>query len=1304
MPRKWLAVILVLLAIAGFVLIQRDNWAEQIRQSLQSAASEALNLPVKIGGISLEFFPATVVLEDLSIQREAEPSTSLARAHELRATISLISLLTETVIVHDILVQGLELHHDHPAGTDELRELIKRPKPESVPGKKRKIVIRRIELRNGTVELLIAHPPVSARFAQLSSIVLPDLEMNQFEIEVHARQVDVETEGWQGSFVRPLARVMARPGAVEIRNLSAGLGQGVLAASGQIETGESPVVRMKIQSSIPLEVARFGPIRDLPVEGRSQFDGELIWQDQRLSLFGDLSVADLTLRGERLGKVVATVGLKEGQLSLTGLEAQSGRGLVKGNATIQLNQTPAEYEIDMALSNLMVPQLASIFKAVTARARPELEEMHRHQIDGRVNLSGRGLNRNGLSGSAALNLKTVASPIASTPSKAADSAWARILRELTQAEAVLEINTGVLHLTRLSVAMPQTEFALSGSVSRQDDLDLIVRFKTSEIAEWAEPLAGLGTTGRFELAGSIQGAASTPVFDGAASGETLRLRGVSIDTLDGHVRFGDQRISFDSVTMVSGQAQYRFDGEVSFESQGPKPSFDFVTEIDHGSPHDVVALFWKPIPVTTPATGTLAVAGHPKAFRVEGDLRLGPGEIYGQEIDGGWLNLVVTEDRVQFNSARGVLGRTVAAGDGEIRFNGEFAFASVWPSADSLNFPFLAQHVPDLEVTVSGELDGDGRFENPNLRATLAFQSAVYRGLAIGFGSATAKLADRSLDFELTLSNGLSAEGMVQLRGDFPIELLVTMNDFDGSPLARLVSEAASDKVGLRLSGVYTLRGPIRDPNALRQRLLLNDLSLDLAGYEITNQGDIDLAIDGRRVQFDLLRLKGTGTTIAVTGEMDINNELALYINGEADLDLFRLFTREFTYGRGTAYLALNVFDSWSHPKIRGGLTIQDGLLRSESIGQSIHVKTMNLAFNEKHVLLEALEGELGGGQALITGRLDLDGLQITHYGLNFELTGSRITTAKGLSGVVDASLFFQGSQAATSLQGEVLLRRFRYDQRIEWKSWILEFLDRERRTSEPIPVIGDTTLNLQIFGKQNILIDNNLAKIPLAVDLAVRGTINQPVILGRIEAVGGTFTFRRNDFKISSASVDFIDPEKTRPILDISAKTRVRQLSSGREFEIDMMLSGTVEQFDLDFTSNPVLGDRTEILALLTTGRTASELAQASGQAGTTEGVGILTGPVAEVLEERVQELTGIDRFQVDPAYSSSRSSGVPQIKASKRLFEDRVIVTYATTFDPTQPDIVEIEYVIGPNVSLVGRQDERGVGSDLKFRFEFR
>jgi len=285
------------------------------------------------------------------------------------------------------------------------------------------------------------------------------------------------------------------------------------------------------------------------------------------------------------------------------------------------------------------------------------------------------------------------------------------------------------------------------------------------------------------------------------------------------------------------------------------------------------------------------------------------------------------------------------------------------------------------------------------------------------------------------------------------------------------------------------------------------------------------------------------------------------------------------------------------------------------------------------------------------------------------------------------------------NLSGEVVIRRAHYEKRVDWKSMLVDFragFARKKKTD--IGWIGETQLNVRFSGKESIVFESNLAKIPIDAEILIRGTVNQPQVLGRLEARKGEVYFRKNVFRIMHASADFADPNKINPVLDVQAETRVR------EYDIRLSVTGTADRSFVSFVSDPPLTD-SNILALLTIGRKSEEVRGKEAGVGVGEATSFMTGKFQDIIETRARSLTGLDRFQVDP-YISKTDVSVPRVTVGKEVVQDKVFMTYSSNVGATTPEqLFRIEYLLNRNMSLVGERDETGnIGADLKFRFEFR
>jgi translocation and assembly module TamB len=578
-------------------------------------------------------------------------------------------------------------------------------------------------------------------------------------------------------------------------------------------------------------------------------------------------------------------------------------------------------------------------------------------------------------------------------------------------------------------------------------------------------------------------------------------------------------------------------------------------------------------------------------------------------------------------------------------------------------------------------------------------------GQPLGGGRVVVDVADRRVRLSAALDEQHARlEATLRWEPDSPVSAVLTVDDGSLVPLIRPWLPAALAEMTAVVSGRVALDGPLRDPLRWRVESRLSRLSADVGEYVVENQGDVVLTLDQGRLTIDAFRLLGTDTTLTISGGVDLLREYHLVVVGEADLRLTRLFVPTVSSGRGKTFLVLKISDRWDSPKIQGGVTIRDARIKSRALSQPITIDSMGLFFNERQILLESLEGGYGQGRVSATGQIQLAGFRLSRFGYLIDLKGIQFPLSERLTPTLSGQLVFQGTPEGQSLRGELTVDRAVYDARIEVQDWLLELRRRAEiqtanAAAETATALGRRlALNIHFSGKDQIVIRNNLASVPLEVDLFLRGTVDRPYLIGRIEAREGTITFRSNVFHVQSATLDFADPARLRPIIDLRATTTVQT------YHITLQLTGTIERFDLDLTSDPSLTE-TDILALLTVGRTAEQIAQSQNSLGRDEAASIA---LQALLEEGVHRLPGVDRlvdsFQIDPYYDQTVDQTAPRLSVGKQLFAERLTLNYTTTLDASGRQGIRVEYEIGRNLFLIGEQDNRGFGGDVRYRFEFR
>jgi translocation and assembly module TamB len=276
-------------------------------------------------------------------------------------------------------------------------------------------------------------------------------------------------------------------------------------------------------------------------------------------------------------------------------------------------------------------------------------------------------------------------------------------------------------------------------------------------------------------------------------------------------------------------------------------------------------------------------------------------------------------------------------------------------------------------------------------------------------------------------------------------------------------------------------------------------------------------------------------------------------------------------------------------------------------------------------------------------------------------------------------------------------VNRASYTENIDWKIWLLKARKKEIPRGG-IGALENTHLNIRVRGSEGISIDNNIVKASLQADILVIGALSAPVILGRVDIKQGYVYFRNNKFMILNASADFADPKRLNPVIYISAESTV----SG--YDVRMRLEGQLDHFDLSLSSTPTL-EETEILSLLTVGSIGKEAKGIQGGIGLDAATSFLGGQLQDVVQERLQKITGLDRIAVESQLSKVTGKNEPWVTVTKQIVKDKISVTYARTFSSVAGEIVKVEYALANNVSLVGTREETGAFSGtVKFRFEFK
>jgi hypothetical protein len=1323
---RWVIIITGVAAMILLGLFTAQTWLTQIAsRSIQAALGEELGLPVSIEGLSIQWFPAAVSLQQMRIDSPDREPVPLLMTNSVQVQFSLLSLLADHIVIHRITVETphLELNADR---IERVTQSVRRPAQPS--GEAAPIIVSQIAIHHGTVRFTDTGQQVRAVIDQFEGTIDLGLLIERATITISNGRLHLERGTWHQAFTSISGRAVWTPSRLALERLGVDGPEGHLILDGVIGLEATRSVKMTVKASLPLGQLKPWLPADHVWDGALGLETSItghwtpepdLWRMVApLSFSGRLDINHLTIDALPIGTTTTLWRLKQGRLTLTRLTGALFNGSITGHATTSLPPAPPAIEAAFDLSGLNVGP--SLRRFASLPAIPD------GQMSGHLTVRGDGWTFAHLGGEGQLTFEALnagetgrpLSPASATPPDPLRAA----LDRLSEITADGQWHADQFNIRRVEVVSRRgNQLTIQGTVAYRGPMVLSGSWQLAdlgEISSWA-PTAGLsdlaGWTGAAAGTLTVAGNWDRPRLSGALTIRSLGHHGEFID--DGRVAF-----SYEAGTLTWHDGHFRQGSGVATTSGSvtfPPTAFTTVPPgrtatarahvrgtivVDNGELGRILRLIDVTVPIEGRADGTFTLEGWSQTFHLRGPVHVADGHLFGQPITRSDLSIDLTVHGIALSHVALTEGKGVLKGTGRIDFDDTYQTAFTVERWSLESLPQFHAAVPQLTGTVSGGLSGSGSWKDPHAEGRIELSDLTAGASELGRGVVAFRLAGLQLDATAELDNPrLSAEGTVKVRDDFPATLQWRVTQFPIALLLRPFIPAWPERITLNASGEGEFAGNFLGPPNLRGRVALSTLTAQLVDYPIANDGPIELEIQNGRIEARRVRFAGEGTSVAVEGSLTPFERYDLFVHGEAELAILRLFFPRVTYGKGKGYLALQVSDQWLDPKIAGGISIQDGLIRVEAVDEPFTIAYAGLVFNGQQLVLDDLHGGIGKGTVQASGRITLHGMRPTDYRVLMEVGNVPIAPIEGLSGMVDGALWLQGDLTGGDtgtgrhlLKGDLQLVRATYSKRIDLKTIL-----REQPTFDTVKLslpsfLNDVALQLHLWGHQAIWIRNNIATLPLDIDLEARGTVEHPIIVGHILTTGGTFTFLHTPFQVSQGSIDFFDPKQTRPVIDLKANATVRN------YRIDLALTGTPERVQLDLSSDPVLS-QSDILSVMTVGRTTEEVSTAgTGTVATSEAASLLLG---ELIEEPAQQYVGIDRVQIESAVDRSGLPVGSQLTLGKSLFDNRLLFLYAYPLNPTSLPAYKLEYELNRHISLLADGDDSGrVGGDIKFRFDFR
>jgi autotransporter translocation and assembly factor TamB len=856
----------------------------------------------------------------------------------------------------------------------------------------------------------------------------------------------------------------------------------------------------------------------------------------------------------------------------------------------------------------------------------------------------------------------------------------------------------VVTLQGFTMESAASEAAFSGTVDRgKRELSLDCRFLARDLrAALAPHFPEISGEGAF--AGSLKGSFEEPVLEGDVEAHGTAYGGYPLGSVRARVRLGETFLEVDRAQAVlAGGVTHAVRGTVTFTGSTSlfdfgNPSYDLAVSLSGAPLGDILVLFGKDIDAKGKVKADFTVKGKGVEPTLTGPVRIRGGALYGHP---------VTEASFLFSLGRGV----VSAKDGHIRSDGasldfqghlspegSFAFEA---SGGNLALRDLVEKTP-VDYTLSVRARGEGTFENPSITLEADLARGSFRGQDLGNATVHGVLTGDSLLFKgVALDGKATVQGKAGLTEELPWNAEVDLEYGRYAFLLTPLLKQPPQDLTFNVLGHASLSG---DRKSFGGSARFGTLTFTMYGQGFANDSDIVLALHNREIRFQKMVLRSGNTSLRVSGGLDMGSSLDVTLEGSTSLAPLTAFSDTIETLRGTADFVFTLQGPWERPSLDGGLTLEGGHLAVADFPHRFSDMEGYLYVDDNKVIIEDARAKVGGGRASATGVVELEKFGLKRFQIETRLEDVNVQAARNFPVNIGGNIVYVGTPRGQDLTGDIRINRAVYRKRVDWKTWLVSSRNGAPKVAASRGWPDTVGLNVHVQGAEHVRLDNNIARAPVEVDLNVQGTVGAPKLFGRVEASEGKVYFRNSEFRILHATVDFMDADSLGPLVTVAAETNLKG------YRIWLNLEGRMGGvFDLNLSSDPHLEEE-ELLALLTLGDYGENLTGLESGIGASEATSFLTGEVQDVIEERLTNITGLDRVQIDPHVSRSTGTLTPRITVSKTLLSDKLYVTYSSPVSSTEEQEIRLELLLGENVSLLGGRDDRGsVGADITFRFRF-
>lgn len=1265
--------LLAIAAIAGAALyVNSSAFHERARTFIVEQIEKQTGASASLARVDWSVWNQRAILQDLTV-RGTEPLTDPPLAHvaTIRVGVNLRSLLTRRIDLSELTIGAPEFRLAVDAnGKTNL------PEPPQRAGTDRfnlELSIDNFKIENGTAQ-------VNEQQVRI------DLEMKNLVSDLSYRSatriLSMEV-GYDGLFQQDAGPAIPyrfsgmldyTRGTLAAHRLGIESGKSTVTLQGRIDEAFSQNIKGRLEYSGDLDVPflnHFFPKESF--SGRSGVTGTMDFARGLFSTRGHAKAPSIGFGDWKASNLDADYVYQypEKQLSLRRMSAAALGGNASGDITVESLPGPSRVSLDLAYEGVDSAALSRVYPwdpkyRIYSRLTGKLQGWFEGKFE-----------RFDFGGAAALASYTPPALPGIVALPADGSA------EFRAQPGQVEIHNGDIRFFSTSI---RAEGLIHPTAS-----NLAVELTSSNLANLFFVYPDANGAGSFT--GTLTGPIGRPTFEGTADVTNHRYSKWTIQRAAGGVRLetGANNATLRALQVTLGESQAALDGTVSLDGS----AVDLRIQAVQARGRDVAALVERPI------DGLLS--GDIRVTSLQPIHAAGRVSATGLVVDGRSLGSVqgmldFKDPAVTIRDLR--VDERGATLSGEVSYNREseeFSFAVKVASIDFDRVRDLGLPETLEGVIQQADLKGSGSRYRPEINGEAIVRDFQFHEEVIP--RARLEISTRWPRLLVTLRDvqNLDVSAQVDLSAaDYPYDAEAVFRNYNVEKLAGFNQGTVTVTGEAEFTGQLTKATGMQGNGTIRAaRAVVNERELETAGpftFDVNSQG----------LTFSRLSLGGNaGTRLEVGGTVGFARPAELALTAEGSVDIGLLAAADPAWdAAGVLTFDGSIRGTTKDPNISGSAHFGNASVSREGIFTSLSNLNGDVVFSGTRVTISNMEGSVGSGTVSIQGNGVLQNNALESMNIRIDTNGVRLRYPQGLRTVVDGTLVLRGSTAAPILEGNLQIDSMSY--RSEFEEFLALFQSGGLNSSgSPLDPLR---LSIHVAGNRNITIKNELADVEARVDLDIKGTVSEPTMTGHVEISGGTLLFQGSRYEITRGNIDFTDPLKIDPVIDLQAETELR------DYRVILAISGRGNAPHVDLRSDPPLPEL-ELVGLIAGGRTREELASESGAAPTSEAV-FQSGAASilfDLLRSRVGGrfgLLGLDRIRIDPYVLGPGNNPSARITLSEQVTKN-LSVTYSQDLASNQQRVILIEYFFSKNLSVVASREENNdttaLGLDIRLRRRF-